>query len=392
MKIQIKVLVTLVSVILITGAASIIVSETLSKNMVEKQIGSHLEITAQLRVNYLLILALFSAAGMLVSIIISRIVTQPLVKLHRGTEEIMKGNLDYKVFNKSEDEIGQLSMAFEKMTADLKKSRNEREEHSKRLERINEQLNLKITEQKRAEEERERLIKELEAKNAEMERFTYTVSHDLRSPLVTIHGFAGVLRKDIGQNNREKVEADLKFIEDATTKMDRLLSDTLQLSRIGRVVNPPEDVPFGELVQVALEQTAEDIKSSGVEVSVAEDFPTVQVDRIRIVEVLVNLIENCIKYMGEESHPRIDIGYREGGEENVFFVKDNGIGIDKSQHEKVFGLFYKMDKNSKGTGAGLAIVKRIIEVHDGRVWIESEEGKGCTVCFTLSVTRMKEEE
>ncbi len=244
-----------------------------------------------------------------------------------------------------------------------------------------------ITEQKRAEEEREGLIKELEAKNAEMERFTYTVSHDLRSPLVTIHGFASTLQNDIGQNNREKVEADLKFIKEATTKMDRLLSDTLQLSRIGRVVNPPEDVPFGELVQEALEQTAEDIKSSGVEVSAAEDFPTVQVDRIRIIEVLVNLIENCIKYRGEQPHhPKIDIGYRVDGEETVFFVKDNGIGIDKSQHEKVFGLFYKMDRNSKGTGAGLAIVKRIIEVHGGRIWIESEKGKGCAVCFALPLT------
>jgi PAS domain S-box-containing protein len=242
-----------------------------------------------------------------------------------------------------------------------------------------------VTEQKRAVEERERLIKELEAKNAEMERFTYTVSHDLRSPLVTIHGFAGVLRKDIGQNNREKAEADLKFIEDAATKMDRLLSDTLRLSRIGRVVNPLEDVPFGELVQEALEQTAAKIKSSGTEVSVAETFPAVHVDRMRIIEVLGNLIENSINYMGEESHPRMDIGYRVEGEETVFFVKDNGLGIDKSQHEKVFGLFYKMDGNSRGTGAGLAIVKRIIEVHEGRIWIESEKDKGCTVCFTLPV-------
>ncbi len=240
-----------------------------------------------------------------------------------------------------------------------------------------------ITERKRAEKEREHLIKELEDKNADMERFTYTVSHDLRSPLFTIQGFANVLREDLKRNEREKVEDNLKFIENAATKMDHLLSATLELSRIGRVANPSEDVPFGEIIQEAREQTAEQIKSSGVELSVAEDFPAVYVDRMRLVEVLVNLIANSINYMGEQSHPKIDIDYRVDGEETVFFLKDNGIGIDKSQHEKVFELFYKVDKSSKGTGAGLAIVKRIIEVHGGRMWIESEKGKGCTVCFTI---------
>ncbi|KAF5434802.1 Signal transduction histidine kinase [Candidatus Methanophagaceae archaeon] len=164
--------------------------------------------------------------------------------------------------------------------------------------------------------------------------------------------------------------------------MDRLITDTLQLSRIGRVVNPPKEVPFGALVQEAQEQ----IKSGGVEVTVADDFPSVCVDRMRIVEVLVNLITNSIKYMGEQRQPKIDMGYRVDGKTPVFFVQDNGMGIDKSQHETVFELFHKVDSSSNGTGAGLAIVKRIIEVHKGRIWIESEEGKGCTVCFTLPLS------
>ena len=242
-----------------------------------------------------------------------------------------------------------------------------------------------ITERKQAEGEREQLLKELEAKNTEMERFTYTVSHDLRSPLITIRGFTDMVQTDLAQNELEKAKDNLKYIDKAATKMEKLLSDTLKLSRIGRIANPPEDVPFGEIVKDALEQTAEQIKSSGVEISLADDFPTVHVDRIRIAEVLVNLIVNSINYGGDQPHPKIEIGHRIDNGERVFFVRDKGIGIDPGQHEKVFDLFYQVDTSGKGTGAGLAIVKRIIEVHGGRIWIESEKGKGCTVCFTLPV-------
>ena len=245
--------------------------------------------------------------------------------------------------------------------------------------------NQDITARKRMERERERILKELEAQNAELDRFTYRVSHDLRSPLVTIQGFANMLQKDLERNKHENVESDLKYIANAATKMDKLLSDTLRLSRIGRVMNPPEDVSFGEIAEAALEQAAEQIKSSGVEISVAEDFPIVHVDKMRIEEVLVNLIVNSINYRGEQLNTKIEIGYHVEGEETVFFVKDNGIGIEKSQHEMVFELFYRVERSGEGTGAGLAIVRRIIEVHGGRTWIESEKDKGCTVCFTLPV-------
>lgn len=240
-----------------------------------------------------------------------------------------------------------------------------------------------ITERRHADSERERLLKELEAKNAEMERFTYTVSHDLRSPLTTITGFSEMLRKHIVDNNTEMMKSDLEYIERAAAKMDHLLTDTLELSRIGRVVNPPEDVPFGEIVEEVLDDESVSIKSKNLEVSVADDFPVVHVDWMRIEEVLTNLIENSMNYMGDEEHPRIEIGNRCDDGETVFFVTDNGIGIDESQHEKVFRLFHKVDTRSKGTGAGLAIVERIIEVHGGRVWVESEKGSGCTICFTL---------
>ncbi len=242
-----------------------------------------------------------------------------------------------------------------------------------------------ITDRKQADEVRERLVRELESKNTEMERFIYTVSHDLRSPLLTINGFVGFLESDLDKGSFERVKVDLKMISSAISKMDRLLKDTLELSRIGRVANPPEIVSFAEILQEALEQMSEKIRARGVQVKVKTNLPFVKVDRMRIAEVLTNLMENSIKYMGDQPHPTIEVGCRLDGEEKVFFVKDNGMGIDPSQHDKVFGLFYKVDKKSEGSGAGLAIVKRIVEIHGGRIWVESELGKGCTVCFNLPV-------
>ena len=243
-----------------------------------------------------------------------------------------------------------------------------------------------IADRKQAEVDRARLLKELEAKNRELERFTYTVSHDLRSPLVTIQGFTAMLQQDIEHGNRENVKTNLQYISRAASKMDELLSATLKLSRIGRIANPPEDMPFGTIVEGALMQTAGDLRAHAIVVSVAQDLPVVHVDRMRIEEALVNLITNSIKYRGAQPHPKIEIGHRKDGRETVFFVKDNGFGIDKSEQDNVFDLFYRVDKSTEGTGAGLAIVKRIIEAHGGRIWIESELGKGCTVCFTLPLS------
>jgi len=236
---------------------------------------------------------------------------------------------------------------------------------------------------KRVESEKARLIKELGAKNAEMERFTYTVSHDLRSPLITIQGFLGFLKMDMSRRDDKKSNTDIKMIEEAVKNMDALLASTLELSRIGRVVNPPRVVPYEEIVKYSLAQLAEKIRSNGISVLVAKDLPQVYVDRMRITEVLVNLIENSIKYMGNQKDPLVEIGYNADNEKPFFFVRDNGMGIDPSQHEKVFELFYKLDNKSEGSGAGMAIVKRILEVYGGLVWIESEKGKGCKICFTL---------
>jgi PAS domain S-box-containing protein len=241
-----------------------------------------------------------------------------------------------------------------------------------------------ITERKRAEDEREALIAELEAKNAELERFTYTVSHDLKSPLITIQGFLGFLKQEIEEGNIERAKADITRIAGAAAKMHQLLSDLLELSRVGRLMNSPQKVSFGELAREAVSMVTGRLTERGVVIDIAPDMSEVYGDRARLREVLENLLDNAVKYMGEQPQPRVEIGVRCDSGETVFFVRDNGVGIDPKYQDKVFGLFEKLDHRSEGTGVGLAIVKRIVEVHGGRIWVESEGiGQGSTFCFTL---------
>jgi len=235
--------------------------------------------------------------------------------------------------------------------------------------------------------QKQSLIDELENKNAELERFTYTVSHDLRSPLVTIRGFLGYLERDVKDGNMEGFQKDLQRISRATVVMDKLLKDLLELSRIGRLINRPQDVPFEQLVNDALGIVHGRLEERRVTLHTHPDLPLVHVDKLRLIEVLQNLIDNAAKYMGNQQEPIIEIGM-DGHDKlghPILFVRDNGIGIPMEYQERIFGLFNKLDATSEGTGVGLALVKRIIEFHGGGIWVESEPGKGSTFFFTLPV-------
>jgi len=246
------------------------------------------------------------------------------------------------------------------------------------------ELQREIAERKQAQAEREVLIAELETKNAELERFTYTVSHDLKSPLITIGGFVGFLEKDALAGDQEQINVDIAHINDAVARMQRLLDELLELSRIGRQMNPPGAISFADIVHEAIALARGRIAAHGVAVEIAPDFPVVYGDRARLVEVVQNLVDNACKFMGEQPQPRIEIGVRNGEAEPVFYVRDNGIGIEPQYHNKVFGLFEKLNPQSEGTGIGLALVKRIIETHGGKIWIESTgKDDGTTFYFTL---------
>jgi len=224
----------------------------------------------------------------------------------------------------------------------------------------------------------------LEQKNTELERFSYTISHDLKSPLVTIKTFLGYLEQDLPQADPERIGTDMQYIRTAADKMGRLLDELLEMSRIGKLVNPPERVPLRAVIDEALDMVAGGIAEKGIEVRVNNAPVTLFGDRPRLVEIWQNLLENAVKYMGDQPSPRIEIGIEPGGKDSVFFVRDNGMGIDPRFSDKVFGLFEKLDPGSEGTGLGLALVKRIVEMYRGTIRVESE-GAGHGACFRFTL-------
>ncbi len=230
----------------------------------------------------------------------------------------------------------------------------------------------------------EAVNRELEAKNLQLERFSYTVSHDLKTPLVTIKGFLGLLQKDALAGNRERLQHDVDRIGSAADKMARLLDELLELSRIGRMVNPSEPVPLTDLAQEAVALVAGKIEKGGARVEVEPSMPVVDGDRLRLLEVFQNLIDNAVTYMGEQPRPQVEVRAQARDKDVLCSVSDNGAGIDPQYHRKIFGLFERLSAGREGTGIGLTLVERIVEIHGGRIWVESEgKGKGATFYFTL---------
>ena len=240
--------------------------------------------------------------------------------------------------------------------------------------------------------ERSRLIDQLAVKNRELELFAYTASHDLKSPLVTIEGFLGLLEKDALAGNRPRMERDLERIRGAIRSMGQLLEGLLEVSRIGRQDDAFERLELSALAAQAVELLSSQIQAAEAEVRIASDLPSALVSASRLSQVFQNLIANALKFRGSQA-PRILVGWRPGDESGdggaatadpVIYVQDNGCGIPAEFHQKVFGLFDRLDSKAEGSGLGLAIVQRVVEVHGGRVWVESGgEGQGATFCFTL---------
>ena len=236
--------------------------------------------------------------------------------------------------------------------------------------------------------ERMQLQEELRKKNVDLAAFTNTVSHDLKSPLVTIKTFLGFLEKDLGDPvARAK---DLGYIHGAADKMESLLNELLVLARVGHMGNSPVEVLLQDVVREAQRLVAGQIAERGVRVEITSEPVLLHGDHPRLVELFQNLLDNAVKFMGDQPDPRIEIGAEQEGGEIVLFVRDNGKGIDPRHRSKLFGLFEKLDPHTPGSGMGLAMVRRIVEAHGGKISALSDgPGKGTTFRFTLAKTERK---
>jgi len=232
---------------------------------------------------------------------------------------------------------------------------------------------------------------QLKAANEELENFVYTVSHDLKSPIVSIQGFSSILLQEHPANLNQEAIHFLERIQANANQMEKLIRDLLELSRIGRVVNPFESVQAAQIINETLAELIYQIQEKKIEIIVQEHLPEIYCDRNRMRQVFTNLLSNAVKYIGNPAQPTIEIGCQEKNDAYLFFVKDNGIGIEPEYFEKIFGLFQilnpEQNQETSGTGVGLTIVKRIIENHGGKIWVESQKGAGATFYFTILKTK-----
>jgi signal transduction histidine kinase len=259
-------------------------------------------------------------------------------------------------------------------------------ERTVQLKMTNEQLEREIAERKEAEEGLKRISDELTRSNADLQQFAYAASHDLQEPLRVIEGFIKLLARRYEKNLDAKAEEFIGYAIEGVKGMRALIKDLLDYSRIGTRDINLKDTDFSEAVDRAVFNLKTAVEESGATIT-HDPLPTIRADLVQISRLFQNLIGNAVKFRGEEA-PAIHVSAERNEDGWTFFVRDNGIGIDPDNAERVFAVFQRLHTKEEysGTGIGLAICKRIVERHGGRIWVRSEKGKGSTFCFTIPET------
>lgn len=242
-----------------------------------------------------------------------------------------------------------------------------------------------ITQRKEAEDMAADLMDKLVLKNEELENFAMTIAHDLKTPLTMVSNAVSLIEKTRVETS-EKDATYIGWIKSGVTKMNNMISGLLDYCFIGQEKIDHQQFTLGDIADEVKSAHKQKLVERGVTTAVQNSGVSLYADRLRMVQVLDNLVSNSLKYMGKlNSNPFIEIGAEVKGGENVIYVKDNGVGIKKENFAKVFGVFHRIKdlEDVEGSGVGLSIVKRIVENHGGRVWVESEYGKGSTFYFTI---------
>jgi len=235
--------------------------------------------------------------------------------------------------------------------------------------------------------ERRLMESELRRSNAELEQFAYVASHDLRQPLRMITSYLGLIERQLKDGMDADTRSFFDFAMGGAKRMDRLILDLLEYSRVGRSKTSLQPLPLTEVVEEALLNLTVAINEAGAQVATAEGLPTVMGDRLELVRLFQNIVGNAVKYRLADRPCRVQINWQLQGREWVLSVRDNGIGINPRDFERAFGVFQRLVQKDQyeGTGIGLAVCKKIVEHHGGRIWIESEPGESCTFLFTFPV-------
>jgi signal transduction histidine kinase len=329
-----------------------------------------------------------------IALVTTRSIVRPLHALHKGTEIIGKGNLDYKVATNVKDEIGQLSRAFDEMTRNLKISTTSIDKldainqqlyaNEEQLLAANQQLESEIAERKGVQEA-------LENANRQLTDFVYVASHDLREPLRKISSFGQLLQKSLQGKLSDDDQENLNFMTDGSERMTMMIDGLLTYSRVNTKDIVFETVDLNKVVEnIKRLELGMLIEETGCVIEVPEPLPKVHADPVQTEQLLQNLVANGIKYRDKGVTPKILIRAKEVSESKVRIeVQDNGIGIAPEYRDEIFKMFKRLHsrKEYDGCGIGLSVCKKIVERHGGKIGVESEPGKGSTFWFTLSVVK-----
>ena len=283
--------------------------------------------------------------------------------------------------------IAPLFRTIKEAEAALRRSRDELEglvvQRTEELREANAHLAVELEERRQAEYRLAQYASDLSRSNAELEQFAYVASHDLQEPLRMVASFTQLLAK----RYRDKLDQDaadfINFAVDGATRMQTLINDLLAYSRVGTRGKPFRPTDSEAVFQMAVHNLTETITQNNAVIS-HDPLPTISGDEVQLIQLFQNLIGNAVKFHGRRK-PQVHISAKRQDAEWVFAIRDNGIGMESDQQERIFSIFQRLHHRSEypGTGIGLAICKKIVERHGGRIWVESEVGQGSTFYFTV---------
>lgn len=228
-------------------------------------------------------------------------------------------------------------------------------------------------------------LEQLEVANKDLESFSHSISHDLRSPIRSMHGFAEMLQDDLGEKATPEIQRSLDRIKNSAAKMNAMIEDLLEFSRLGKRQLVKGAIPMDKVVGRVLDDLAPSVGTAVIDVQEILPAPA---DSALMTHVWTNIIANALKYSSKNASPRIEIGSEKIGDTIRYYVKDNGAGFDMRYADKLFGVFQRLHRQSdfEGTGVGLAIVHRILVRHGGKIWAEAKVDEGATFFFSLPVS------